>query len=44
MPGAGLGLAIARAVVTAHGGTIWAESEPGAGSTFCVALADARGK
>jgi two-component system sensor histidine kinase KdpD len=38
VPGAGLGLAIARAVVTAHGGTIWAESKPGAGSTFCVAL------
>ena len=43
VPGAGLGLAIARAVVTAHGGKIWAESEPGAGSTLCVALAEARG-
>lgn len=42
VPGAGLGLAIARAVVTAHGGTIWAESKPGAGSSFCVALAEAR--
>jgi two-component system sensor histidine kinase KdpD len=39
--GAGLGLAIARAVVTAHGGTIWAESKPGEGSVFCVALAEA---
>ena len=39
VPGAGLGLAIARAVVTAHGGTIWAENKPGAGSVFCVALA-----
>jgi len=42
VPGAGLGLAIARAVVTAHGGSIWAESIPGQGSTFCVALAPAR--
>ena len=42
VPGAGLGLAIARAVVTAHGGTIWAESKPGEGATFCVSLAQAR--
>jgi two-component system sensor histidine kinase KdpD len=42
VPGAGLGLAIARAVVTAHGGNIWAESKPGEGAAFCVALAEAR--
>ena len=42
VPGAGLGLAIARAVVTAHGGSIWAESKPGAGSAFCVALAEVK--
>ena len=27
--GAGLGLAIARGIVAAHGGTIWAEPGPG---------------
>jgi signal transduction histidine kinase len=37
-PGAGLGLAIAKAVAEAHGGTIEVASEPGAGTTFTIEL------
>jgi PAS domain S-box-containing protein len=36
--GLGLGLYIARMLVEAHGGRIWAASKLGAGSTFTVAL------
>lgn len=34
IPGLGLGLYIARALVTAHGGRIWAESTPGETTSF----------
>jgi len=36
--GAGLGLAICRAIVTAHGGKIWAENRPGGGASFTFTL------
>ena len=36
--GAGLGLAIARSIVAAHGGALTLESTPGAGSRFTIRL------
>ena len=42
--GAGLGLSIARGIVDAHGGRIWAESRVGAGSTFYFSLEPAPGR
>jgi signal transduction histidine kinase len=36
--GSGVGLANAQKVILSHGGSLVLESEPGAGSTFCVRL------
>jgi two-component system sensor histidine kinase KdpD len=37
-PGAGLGLALCRAIIHAHGGRIWAENRPGGGARFAFTL------
>jgi signal transduction histidine kinase/DNA-binding response OmpR family regulator len=39
--GTGLGLAVAKEIIVAHGGSIWVESQEGRGSTFGILLAKA---
>ena len=38
VPGSGMGLAIAREIVEAHGGRLWLQSTPGRGSEFYLTL------
>jgi K+-sensing histidine kinase KdpD len=38
IPGTGLGLPIARAIIEVHGGRIWADSKVGQGTTVCFSL------
>ncbi|RYD51067.1 MAG: PAS domain S-box protein [Sphingobacteriales bacterium] len=39
-PGSGIGLALCRRIVANHKGTLYTQSTPGEGSTFCLILPD----
>jgi signal transduction histidine kinase len=36
--GMGMGLAVCRSIIEAHGGHIWATANEGPGETFCFTL------
>jgi signal transduction histidine kinase len=40
--GTGLGLSIVKSIVEAHGGSLWVETQVGAGSTFFFTLPAAK--